>query len=162
MRSDPVPDLELRPGSPEDLDAVAGMFSASRRAAVPAMPPPVHTVEEDRAWLRHQLAGEREAWLAVRDGSVLGLMLLEEEWLHSLYVDPAHQGQGVGSALLGLAMALRPGGLQLWVFQSNQRARRMYAARGFVVVEETDGRHNDERAPDVRMQWRPGADRFVG
>lgn len=156
MRSEPVADLELRPAAPEDLDAVARMFSASRRAAVPAMPPPVHTVEEDRVWLGHQLGGEREAWLAERGTTVLGLMLLEEGWLHSLYVDPAHQGQGVGTALLQLAKALRPSGLQLWVFQSNLPARRLYAAHGFVDVEETDGSHNDEQAPDVRMRWLPG------
>lgn len=161
MRSEDV-DVALRPGSPDDLDAVAAMFSASRRAAVPAMPPPVHTVAEDRAWLAAQLAGEREAWVAVRGSDVLGVLLLDGDWLHSLYVAPEHQGEGIGSALLGLAQALRPEGLQLWVFQSNLPARRLYAARGFVEVELTDGQANDEKAPDVRMQWQPGTARFVG
>lgn len=153
MPSERLTDLVVRPGRPEDTDAVAAMFSATRRAAVPSMPPPVHTVEEDRAWLAEQLAGEREAWIAEGDGRILGLLLLEGDWLHSLYVDRAHQGEGVGSVLLQLAQTLRPGGLRLWVFQSNTGARRFYARHGFVEVALTDGADNEEQAPDVRMEW---------
>jgi chorismate mutase/GNAT superfamily N-acetyltransferase len=155
MSSDEHSDLLVRPGNPADLDAVATMFSTARRAAVPSMPPPVHTVEEDRAWLADQLAGDREAWVAERDGQVLGLLLLENDWLHSLYVDPRHQGEGIGSVLVELAKTLRPEGLRLWVFQTNTGARRLYARHGFVEKEETDGRDNEERAPDVRLQWSP-------
>jgi chorismate mutase/GNAT superfamily N-acetyltransferase len=153
MPSELLSDLVVRPGHPEDTEAVAAMFSATRRAAVPSMPPPVHTVEEDRAWLAEQLAGDREAWVAEGDGRILGLLLLEGDWLHSLYVDQAHQGQGVGSVLAQLAQTLRPGGLRLWVFQSNTGARRFYARHGFVEVELTDGADNEEQAPDVRMEW---------
>jgi chorismate mutase/GNAT superfamily N-acetyltransferase len=162
-RSEESGDLVLRPGRPEDLDQVASMFSATRRAAVPSMPPPVHTEQEDREWLEGQLAGEREVWLAERAREVVGLLLLEEDGLHSLYVDQRHQGEGVGSVLVDLAKSLRPGGLDLWVFQSNEGARRLYARHGFVEVEETDGRANDEGAPDVRMEWRPaGEDSVAG
>ncbi|HSJ19300.1 MAG TPA: GNAT family N-acetyltransferase [Nocardioidaceae bacterium] len=160
-RSEQPAELVVRPARPEDIDGVAAMFSASRRAAVPSMPPPVHTVAEDRAWLADQLAGEREAWLAEQDGQVVGLLLLEADSLHSLYVDPGHQGEGIGSVLVDLAKTLRPRGLELWVFQSNEGARRLYARHGFVEVEETDGRGNDEGAPDVRMQWRPAAEDSV-
>lgn len=152
MRSE---ELLLRPGVPGDTDRVAAMFSAARRAAVPSMPPPVHTVAEDRAWLADQLAGDRETWLAELDGRVVGLLLLEDDRLHSLYVDPAHQGEGTGTALLQLAKSLRPGGLDLWVFETNTGARRLYARHGFVEVERTDGGANEERAPDVRMVWAP-------
>ena len=61
---------------------------------------------------------------------------------------------GVQGQVLALARSLRPRGLGLWVFQSNDRAQRFYAARGFVEVERTDGRDNEEREPDVRMVWR--------
>ena len=44
--------------------------------------------------------------------------------------------------------------MQLWAFQSNTGALRFYERHGFVAVEETDG-DNEERAPDVRMVWRP-------
>lgn len=158
MRSDPA-DLALRPAVKADLDDVAVMFSRSRRAAVPSMPPPVHTVSEDRAWLGMRIddqePGDQEVWLAELDGRVVGLLLLEGRWLHSLYVDPAHQDHGIGSLLLDLAKGLRPDGLELWVFVSNQGARRLYRRAGFEEVERTDGAGNEERAPDVRMIWRP-------
>lgn len=148
-------DLLLRPGRPEDSAAVAEMFTAARTAAVPAMPPPVHTAEEDRAWLAAQFEGEREAWVAERDGAIVGFMLLENDWLHSVYVRAGLTGQGIGSALVELAKSLRPGGLQLWVFQSNLGAQRLYVRLGFQEVERTDGSANEERAPDARMAW-PG------
>jgi chorismate mutase len=75
-----------------------------------------------------------------------------------LYVDPGHQGEGIGSVLVDLAKSLRPDGLRLWVFQSNLGARRLYARHGFVEVEETDGSTNEEQAPDVRMEWEPSAE----
>lgn len=146
-------DLTLRPGHPDDLGQVATMFTAARRTAVPSMPPPVHTPAEDRAWLSEQLAGDRVAWVAEAGGRVVGLLLLEGHRLHSLYVDPAHQSAGIGSMLLDLAKGLRPGGLDLWVFETNTGARRLYARHGFAEVERTDGAGNEERAPDVRMVW---------
>ncbi len=149
--------LVLRPGLPEDADELAALATAARHAAVPAMPEPVHTPEEDRAWIARQLAGEREAWVAERDGRLVGYALLEPGWLHSLYVHPDLTGQGIGTVLLELVKGLRPDGFALWVFESNARARRFYARHGLWELEHTDGSGNEERAPDLRMAW-PGGD----
>ncbi len=48
--------------------------------------------------------------------------------------------------------------LQLWTFQKNTSARRFYEARGFVVIEETDGSTNEEREPDVLYRWDNGVE----
>ena len=61
----------------------------------------------------------------------------------------------IGTLLLDLAKARRPGGFSLWVFESNTPARAFYAHHGLVELELTDGRTNEERARDVRMAW-PG------
>ena len=82
---------------------------------------------------------------------------VHREWLDDLYVDPAAQGTGVGSALLDLVKAQRPAGFCLWVFESNEPARGFYRARGLVDLERTDGAANEEKAPDIRMAW-PGTD----
>jgi ribosomal protein S18 acetylase RimI-like enzyme len=54
-----------------------------------------------------------------------------------LAVDPGHQGEGVGGALLDAALALaRERGarrLVLRVLSTNDVARRLYASRGFEV-----------------------------
>ena len=94
--------------------------------------------------------------MAEADGPV-GLRHVEDDWLDDLYV-AARRGPGrVGSALLDLVKALRPGGFCLWVFESNTPARAFYRKHGLVELERTDGSANEERAPDVRMAW-PGAD----
>ena len=78
----------------------------------------------------------------------------DAEWIHHLYVLPEFQGEGLGPQLLAKAMAdNRP--KRLWTFQQNTRARRFYEDRGFVAVEFTDGRGNEEMTPDVCYEWRP-------
>ena len=150
--------LTLRPAQPEDLAAVADLHLRARRHAVPVMPPPVH---EDDAVLRHVGGwdlGAREVWLA-EDGSgaLRGYAALVGDWLEDLYVDPAAQRTGVGSALLEVVCSLRPDGVCLWVFETNLPARAFYAAAGFVELERTDGSANEERCPDLRLAW-PGHD----
>jgi GNAT superfamily N-acetyltransferase len=155
MPSEPFGVL-VRPGQPADGPVVGDLYVAARRAAVPSMPPSAHTEESMRAWIADQVAGEREAWVAEETGELLAFMLLEGGWLHSLYVRPDRTGEGIGTLLLDLAKTLRPDGLQLWVFESNVGARRLYERHGFVAVERTDGAGNEEKAPDVRMVWRGG------
>jgi ribosomal protein S18 acetylase RimI-like enzyme/chorismate mutase len=149
-------DLVLRPAEPEDADAIASLYLATREAAVPAMPPQIHTPEEVRDHTRRVLA-RHEAWVATdgAEGEVVGYAVLSDAWLDALYVAPAHQRRGVGTALLDLAKARRPRGFALWVFASNQPARRLYRRHGLVELEHTDGSGNEERSPDVRMDW-PG------
>ena len=72
--------------------------------------------------------------------------------LEKIYVEPAEQNRGVGSALLDKAKELRPAELYLWVFQKNP-ARRLYERNGFVLVKLTDGADNMEREPDALYRW---------
>jgi GNAT superfamily N-acetyltransferase len=109
--------------------------------------------------VRPQLGGwflERaELWVAEEDGRVVGFAGVEGDELSHLYVDPRAQGRGVGSALLEQAKSLRQDGLELWVFQKNDGARRFYERHGFRLVRLTDGAENMEREPDARYAWRP-------
>jgi hypothetical protein len=41
----------------------------------------------------------------------------------------------------------------VWTFASNLGAQRYYERHGFVAVERTDGRDNEERAPDIRYVY---------
>lgn len=147
-------ELLLRPAVPGDAAAIADLYSAARVAAVPQMPPAIHTNEEDRAWVAARLAdGRHEAWLAESDGELLGYALLTRTWLDHLFVRSDLLGQGIGSALLDLVKSLRPQGFCLWVFESNTGAQRFYGRHGLVALERTDGSANEERAPDVKMAW---------
>jgi chorismate mutase/GNAT superfamily N-acetyltransferase len=151
----PTDDLVLRPADESDAKAVAGIHLASRLAA--AMPPPVHTDDEVRAWLSGRLQSTDEVWLAEVRGVPAGYARMTETWLDDLYVAPSFAGQGIGSALLDLVKAQHSHGFCLWVFESNEPARRFYADRGLVELERTDGSGNEERSPDVRLAW-PGSE----
>jgi GNAT superfamily N-acetyltransferase len=109
--------------------------------------------------VRPQLGGwfldRAELWVAEEDGRVVGFAGVEGDELSHLYVDPRAQGRGVGSALLEQAKSLRQDGLELWVFQKNDGARRFYERHGFRLVRLTDGAENMEREPDARYAWRP-------
>lgn len=145
-------EFALRPATPDDMEAVASLYTAVRIAAVPDMPPAMHTAEEDQAFFARQLNGEREVWVAETD-RLVGFMVLTQTWLESLYIEPDTQRSGVGTALLDVARAQRPGGFALWVFESNEPARAFYRKHGLIELEHTDGSENEERAPDLRMAW---------
>lgn len=149
-------DVLLRRAETDDADALADLYAAARLAAEPMMPPAPHTGAQDRAWFADRMAtGSHEAWVAERDGELLGYALFTQEWLDHLFLRPDVTGQGIGTHLLDLVKSLRPGGFALWVFESNEGARRFYARHGFVDLERTDGSGNEEKAPDIKLAW-PG------
>jgi GNAT superfamily N-acetyltransferase len=120
------------------------------------MPPARHTHAEDRAFFGAQIDdAEHEVWVAELGGRVVGFASFTRTWLDALYVHPDHQGGGIGGALVALVQSLRPQGLGLWVFETNLPARRLYASHGFTETLRTDGADNEERAPDIRMDWTP-------
>jgi chorismate mutase/GNAT superfamily N-acetyltransferase len=163
-------DLTLRPATADDADALAALFLAARAAAEPAMPPTVHPPHEVRHWFREVLGlvprtvpmpEARETWVAVTAEGAVGYLVLDPEWLDSLYVRPDLTGRGIGSALLDLAKSLRPDGFGLWVFETNERAQEFYRRHGLVTVRRTDGADNEEHAPDLEMVWF-GSDPLTG
>src|SRR3712207_6852162 len=60
----------------------------------------------------------------------------------------------VGSALLERAKERRPGGLEFWVFQRNEGARRFYERHRCVLVEMTDGAANRSEEHTSELQSR--------
>jgi len=108
-----------------------------------------------RAWVRDELIPGSEAWVAAENQRIVALLVVAPGWIEQLYVRPGRLGEGIGSRLVDVAKARSPGGLTLWTFQVNARARRFYERHGFVAVELTDGAGNEERQPDVRYEWRP-------
>jgi len=94
-------------------------------------------------------------WVATVEDSVVGMMVLHGGELGQLYLDPPWRGSGIGDRLVKLAKKRCPTGLALWTFQVNGPAQRFYERHGFVAVERTDGRGNEEHEPDIRFIWRP-------
>jgi GNAT superfamily N-acetyltransferase len=83
------------------------------------------------------------------------MLVLDDDCIEQLYVDPDLTGAGIGAQLLAVAKRERPRGLQLWTFVSNEGAQRFYLRHDFREMERTDGAGNEERAPDIRYAWLP-------
>jgi GNAT superfamily N-acetyltransferase len=146
--------IELTRAGADDAPALARIHLAARSAAGDAFPPAVHPDEEYLPHLLADVLPRADVRIARQGGEPVGLLVLEGDLLADLYVAPAAQGRGVGTALLEHAKRLRPSGLRLWVFVSNTPARAFYARHGFVVAGGTEG-DNEEGAPDLLLRW-PG------
>jgi GNAT superfamily N-acetyltransferase len=119
---------------------------------VSAIPAPVHSDEEVLAWFDAVVLPTKEVWVTEEAGGILAVLVLEDDWIDQLYVDPDHVGHGIGRELMAVAKARRPGGLRLWTFAANARARRFYERHGFAITTSTDG-DNEEGAPDICYEW---------
>jgi ribosomal protein S18 acetylase RimI-like enzyme len=150
--------VTIRPASPSDAQPAAALYSRSREAAALAksIPPLVHSDDDVRDWIGGFVIPKLEVWLAERaDGEIVGMLVLQDEWIDQLYVDPGFTGMGIGTQLLDFAKRARPRGLRLWTFVSNAGAQRFYERNGFREVERTDGSRNEERAPDIQYKFLP-------
>jgi pimeloyl-ACP methyl ester carboxylesterase/ribosomal protein S18 acetylase RimI-like enzyme len=159
----------LRRAEARDAAAVAEVYLGAFGAVYDF--PLVHTADEVRTWIREVVVARAETWVVeqapLRDltevaagraeGEIVGFMSLGDADLDQLYVRPGSWGRGHGGRLLALAMTRRPGGLELYTFQVNARARSFYERHGFAIVDLDDGRRNEERQPDVRYRWAPAA-----
>src|SRR5262245_14497293 len=132
------------------MDAAAMVRRPTFHHAFPWLPE-LHTPEEDRWFFRERLFPTCEVWGAEGPGLV-GIIAFSKGWINQLYVLPTAQRRGIGTALLDVARS-KLARLELWTFQRNAPARQFYESRGFVLIEETDGSHNEEREPDARYLW---------
>lgn len=144
----------IRRAHGSDAADVADVWLRSFTAALPTVRR-AHDDDAVRAWFTHVVVPRYEAWVAVAEGSVVGLLVLDGEELEQLYLDPSWRGRGLGDQFVDLAKQRRPHGLGLWTFQVNGPAQRFYERHGFDAVERTDGLRNEEREPDVRYVWQP-------
>lgn len=136
----------------DEVAAAAEVWLKSRKASVPDIPSPVHSDAAVRAWFEKRVFPERELWVAKSDGAVLALLVLDGEWIDQLYVGPDHVGHGLGGRLVTVAQEQRPGGLKLWTFTANVRARQFYERHGFASTGTVTS-DNEERAPALRYEW---------
>lgn len=76
-------------------------------------------------------------------------------WLHSMWVDPAARGEGVGDRLVGavVAWAAESGARQmmLGVVEGNENAAALYLRHGFAYTGEVNGVMPDGVRRDLAM-----------
>lgn len=135
-----------------DMGAAARVHRIAFDQAMPWLAG-LHTPDEDRWFYRERVFPTCRVWGRFDGNELCGIIAFRDGWIEQLYVLPVAQGRGVGSELLDIAKSAGDR-LELWTFQRNAAARRFYEARGFALVEQTDGARNEEKEPDARYVWR--------
>lgn len=145
--------ITLRLATAADAAEIAALFATSRRLLT--FLPDLHTVEEDRIYVRDKVLADFRVTVAERDGRIVGFMAELEGWIEHFYTDAAQLRSGIGTALMADAQS-RNAELQLWCFANNRRGRAFYEKQGFAAVEFTDGAANEQKAPDILYRWERG------
>ncbi len=140
------PAYGLRDAGPRDARQIARVLGDWSRET-PWMPK-LHTREDELSHVRGLLVTHG---VRIRFAGGAGFLARRSTEVDMLYLAPPARGQGLGRALLAEAKA--EGHLTLWTFQANLRARAFYRREGFQEVAFTDGARNDEKLPDVRLEW---------
>ncbi len=143
----------IRRALSDDIEAVVHLQAKSLQETLGIK---THTLAEDFDFYSRTVFKKCTVMVAETGGVVVGYIGYRKDWIDHLRVDLRHHRIGIGTALLSEAKQQHPY-LQLWCFQ-HIPARQFYLRRGFMEVELTDGRANDERLPDVRMEWRRHSD----
>ncbi|HWF00995.1 MAG TPA: GNAT family N-acetyltransferase [Caulobacteraceae bacterium] len=142
--------LTLRAMRPDEIDAVAQLWWRSSVSAAPAG-------SDHPSWLEMAERLRHERWsvtVGMRGRELAGMLAIEAEsrWLRQLFVDPAAQSEGVGTALLEEARRLLPTGFHLHTNADNRLARAFYEARGLRPAGE---RRHRLGGLQVRYEWAP-------
>jgi GNAT superfamily N-acetyltransferase len=105
--------ITFRRGARSDARAGADLWLRARKAAIGAIPQPVHD-DDVRAWFASHVVCDTELWVAEdRWDAMVGILVLDGPWLDQLYVEPTLTGHGIGAGLVEVAKRERPEGLQL-------------------------------------------------
>jgi ribosomal protein S18 acetylase RimI-like enzyme len=124
------------------------LLAIQREAAVDAFahvyPPERYPFPDDEiraVWAEAVSDPEVEVYVAEIDGAAAGAVSVGRGFLSTLYVLPAYQGRGVGSALHDLALErLRARAFRwakLWTLKGNASGRAFYERRGWELTDET-------------------------
>lgn len=148
-----MPAVVLRDATPGDALSLARLHRAARAAALPGLRE-VHSEAEVAHWLATTLMARHAVRVAADVDRPVGYVGHGLDPRHGpmvfhLYLDPAWWRRGLGSRLLGEALAAHGGRLSLFCIARNGAARRFYEKHGFRVAGTSDGAGTEEREPDI-------------
>ncbi|MGR3454221.1 GNAT family N-acetyltransferase [Pseudooceanicola sp.] len=126
-----ISSIELRPMAPADEDACLRIWRAAAAAAHPFLSQTDLDTEE--AVIAAALQNDVQATIAVYEHRIAGFIALADDAVAGLFGNPAHQGQGIGSALLQDAIAAGRA-RSVEVYESNVRSIGFYQRMGYEKV----------------------------
>jgi putative acetyltransferase len=147
--------ISLRPYDPQDEDAAIALWLRGWQAAYPQLDFAARLAWWRERW-RNELAASADVVVAHAGTEMIGFVTVNPRtsYLDQIVVAPEHWASGVGAALIGVAKALSPSGLELDVNTDNARALRFYDKQGFSITGSGVNRLSGK--PVHRMRWAPG------
>jgi len=144
--------IRIEPATAANAAECASILRTTRKHSLPYLPD-LHTAEEDVRFLSDRVLADDRVLAALDEaGKVVGFIAFGRGWVNHLYVLPGFQRLGIGRRLLEEAKR-QCSGLKLWTFERNTGALRFYESQGFSVVKRTEGTENEEKEPDLLLQW---------
>lgn len=143
--------MTIEPASHEETISLCQLFNQSRASAAGLHTQEVVTHDQ----FLSQVAGE-SLLVARVQGEIAGFVAIwvAENFIHHLFVAPAHQGRGIGAALLAHCETLYGLPLSLKCLETNRRACRFYERNGWVV--KGSGNSADGPYRLYRLDYRSG------
>jgi ribosomal protein S18 acetylase RimI-like enzyme len=134
-----VNDLSLRPATTGDVPVLTELVNAAYGHYVERIGGPPQPMREDYA----EVVRSRQVTVAERDGQVVGLIVLDaaddELVIENVAVRPAHQGTGVGRALLEYAEDVARGrgfnSVRLYTHERMVENLALYKRIGYIEFE---------------------------
>jgi ribosomal protein S18 acetylase RimI-like enzyme len=127
----PLP--KLRPLVAADLDGISRVHWRACRIAYRFIGWS-YTEGEVRRWYASKIGAWDWARVVTVDGAIVGFLAATGAHVDQLFVDPDHQGRGLGRLLLEAMRERHPGPVTLHVLADNHPARRFYERFGFQKV----------------------------
>jgi putative acetyltransferase len=133
-----------------DVDAVVSSWRLASELAHPFLAPAYLDQEADN--VRNVYLAFAKTWVTEVDDRVVGFIALVENEIGGLFLVPAYHGQGLGRAMVDMAVADN-GVLTVEVFKKNAIGRRFYESYGFRALEELV--HESSSEETIRMSYTP-------
>ena len=138
---------------PKLAEPIVLMWMQSKREALGEYNEP-HGVDGFMDFLTNKLSKTHTIKVALSQstGDVVGFVAYKDNDLGQIYLAPAAQGQGLGTALLEMAKEASPNHLLCYTFQKNIPAQKFYEKHGFKAIKY--GTENEENLPDILFEWK--------
>lgn len=125
--------VQIRRAHDADWPAIADVQQAARLyenevALDGRAPAPIVAFEEARGLF------SGDAWVAEKEGTVVGFIAANDDEIVWLYVCPAHHRRGIGRLLVNTVLSRRPMGLSVKTLSRNGPALGLYRSIGFSQV----------------------------
>jgi putative acetyltransferase len=141
----------IRKYEERDMEVVVSTWRRASELAHPFLTKAFLDQEDDN--MRNIYLVFAETWVTEVDGGVVGFIALVENEIGGLFLDPDFHGQGMGRAMVDMAVAQK-GPLKVEVFKDNTIGRRFYNTYGFRETEEFI--HEASGQITLRMSFNPG------